>query len=52
MAAPPCAWCGQVHVEGEKLDQVIALSLDEKHFRSLRNQFNGAACPKVRAGEV
>lgn len=50
MVAGPCGWCGQLHVYGGKLDQVIAQSLDEKHFRSLRNDYNTIACPTVNPG--
>jgi hypothetical protein len=47
-----CGWCGARHVEGEKLDQVIAASLDEKHFRSLWNDYNNSLCPKVQSASV
>jgi hypothetical protein len=53
MIAGRCGWCGKGgHVVGEQLDQIISLSLDEQHFRSLWNDCNNLACPKVRAGEV
>jgi hypothetical protein len=32
------------HIYGEKLDQLIASSQDEKHFRSLWNRANNMAC--------
>ena len=50
--AGPCGWCGERHVEGEKLHQLIAMSLDEKHFRSQWNDFNNSLCPKVQSGSV
>jgi hypothetical protein len=34
------------HIYGEKLDQLIAVSVDEKHFRSLWNDNNNVACLK------
>ena len=33
-------WCGEIHVYREKLDQLIAVSVVEKHFRSLWNDAN------------
>jgi hypothetical protein len=50
MIAGPCGWCGQTHVYGEKLEQVIAVCLDEKHFRSLWNDYNNVSCPTVSKG--
>jgi hypothetical protein len=46
MVAGRCEWCGQTHIYGEKLDQLIAVSSDEKHFRSLWNDSNNGACLK------
>jgi hypothetical protein len=45
MVAGKCSWCGQVHVQGEKLDLLIASSLDEKHFRGMWNDWNNSECP-------
>jgi hypothetical protein len=44
MIAGRCDWCGETHIYGEKLDQLIAVSVDEKHFRSLWNDSNNVAC--------
>ena len=41
---PPCSWCGKQHLTPEKLKTVIEISLDEKHFRGLRNDFSNAEC--------
>jgi hypothetical protein len=46
MIAGKCGWCGETHVYGESLDQLIDSSLDENHFRSLWNDFNNVKCPK------
>jgi hypothetical protein len=37
-------WCGETHIYGEKLDQLIAVSVDEKHFRGLWNDSNNIEC--------
>ena len=46
MVAGRCGWCGETHVYGEKLDQLIALSLDQKHFRGSWNDANNIECLK------
>ena len=44
MIAGRCDWCGETHIYGEKLDQLIAVSVDERHFRGLWNDSNNIEC--------
>ncbi len=44
-----CGWCGgPSHVQGERLEQLISISLDEKHFRAQWNDHNNVACPTLK----